>query len=178
MNAHSTLTQVVNMNQAMFHIGLTQDVGRVNALYGGPASGQGTSFHENVFGFLRRVPRNFVMLLALAMLWVVVPATADLAEPGERVNLSAHLVEDKTNVVFFYAQWNKTSMRYKEKLESWQPDKDTVLHIINVKSLKSPVAKQFKIGSLPAFLIYDEEGQLKMKDQAALNEVVKMKMLD
>jgi thiol-disulfide isomerase/thioredoxin len=92
--------------------------------------------------------------------------------------MSAHLVEDKTNVVFFYAQWNKTSMRYKEKLDKWEADEDTVLHFVNVKSMKSPVAKQFKVTSLPSFLIYDEEGQLKMKGQSALNEVVKMKMLE
>ncbi|MFA5506237.1 MAG: hypothetical protein WC423_12455 [Vulcanimicrobiota bacterium] len=105
-------------------------------------------------------------------------AAPDLNEPGERVSLSKHLVADKVNVVFFYARWNKTSMRYKEKLEEWKGDKDTVLHVVNVKALNSPVAKQFKLTEVPAFEIYDEEGRLKMKGQSALNEVVRMKMLD
>lgn len=112
------------------------------------------------------------------LLWTHASAVPDLGEPGERVNLSSHLVEGKTNVVFFYAQWNKTSMRYKEKLDKWTPDKDTVLHVVNVKAMKSPVAKQFNLTTLPTFLIYDEEGRLEMQGQPALNEVVKMKMLD
>ena len=121
------------------------------------------------------------MLLILLLVLLTTPvvwAAPDLNTPGERVNISSHLVADKTNVVLFYARWNKTSMRYKEKLESWKPDKDTVVHFVDVKAMTSPVAKQFKITELPAFEIYDEEGNLKMKGQSALNEVVKMKMLE
>jgi thiol-disulfide isomerase/thioredoxin len=178
MNTHPTFTQVVNMNQAVLDVRFTQDIGGVDAFYRSPTSGQGTSFHSNLFGFLGRVPRHWMAILAVTLFSLAAPSLADLGEPGARVDMSTHLVADKTNVVLFYAQWNKTSMRYKEKLEEWKPDKDTALHFINLKSLKSPVAKQYKITSVPAFLIYDEEGQLKMKDQSALNEVVKMKMLD
>ena len=178
MNTHSTLAQIVNMNKAVLDVGFTQDVGGVDAFYRGSASGQSTSFHSHLFGFLRRVPRRSLTLLLLGLLCLAGPALADLADPGERVDISDHLIADKTNVVLFYAQWNRTSMRYKEKLDECEPDKDTVLHFINLKSLKSPVAKQYKITSVPAFFIYDEEGRLKMKDQSALNEVVKMKLLD
>lgn len=163
------------MNKAVLDIGFTHDVGGVDSFYGSSASGESASFHGNVFGFLRRVPRRLLILLAFALLCLPALAVPDMGKPGERVNLSA-LVEDKTNVVFFYAQWNKTSMRYKEKLDEWTPDKDTVLHVVNIKSMKSPVVKQFKLTGVPAFLIYDEEGNLKMKGQSALNEV--MKMLD
>lgn len=115
-----------------------------------------------------------LVLLTTSLAW----AAPDLNTPGERVNISSHLVADKTNVVFFYARWNKTSMRYKEKLESWKPDKDTVVHFVDVKAMTSPVAKQFKITELPAFEIYDDQGELKMKGQSALNEVVRMKVLE
>ncbi|MCA9775294.1 MAG: hypothetical protein KC800_01200 [Candidatus Eremiobacteraeota bacterium] len=120
------------------------------------------------------------MLALLLLFWLAPPAMAapDINKAGERVNLSTHLVADKTNVVFFYARWNKTSMRYKEKLEAWKADKDTVLHFVDVKAMNSPVAKQFKLTELPAFEIYDEQGNLKMKGQSALNEAVKMKMLE
>ena len=121
------------------------------------------------------------MLLILLLVLLTTPAVwaaPDLNTPGERVNISSHLVADKTNVVLFYARWNKTSMRYKEKLESWKPDKDTVVHFVDVKAMTSPVAKQFKVTELPAFEIYDEKGNLKMQGQSALNEVVKRKMLE
>ena len=157
--------------------GFAHDVGSVDTLYGCSPSTERTSFHGGLFGLSGRVP----MLLTFLLVLLVAPmalAAPDLNTPGERVNLSSHLVADKTNVVFFYARWNKTSMRYKEKLESWKPDKDTVVHFVDVKAMTSPVAKQFKVSELPAFEIYDEEGNLKMKGQSALNEVVKMKMLE
>jgi len=168
------------MNQAVLHVGLTHDIGRVDSLYGSSPSTESASFHAQSFGFLGRVPRLLFLASLFLTLWLAAPSLAgpDLNEPGERVSLSKHLVADKVNVVFFYARWNKTSMRYKEKLEDWQGDKDTVLHVINVKALNSAVAKQFKLTEVPAFEIYDEEGRLKMKGQSALNEVVRMKMLD
>ena len=167
----------MNMNKAVLHVGFAHDVGGVDALYGSPSSTERTSFHASLFGLFRRVPMLLILLLVL-LTTPVVWAAPDLNTPGERVNISSHLVADKTNVVLFYARWNKTSMRYKEKLESWKPDKDTVVHFVDVKAMTSPVAKQFKITELPAFEIYDEEGNLKMKGQSALNEVVKMKMLE
>lgn len=90
-------------------------------------------------------------------------------------DLKSQLVKDKTNVVFFHAPWSKTSSRYLVELESWQEkNKDAVVHLVNVKSLTSPVAKQFSIQAVPAFAIYDGKGDLTEQGQAAQNEVVKM----
>lgn len=166
------------MHQAVLNVGLTENIGGKDTLYRSPSSREGTSFHLGLFGFLGRVPRRFIVGVLLALLVGVAWAAPDINTEGERVSLASHLVEGKTNVVFFYARWNKTSMRYKEKLDDWKGDKDVVLHTVNVKALNSPVSKQFKLSTLPAFEIYDEEGRLKMKDQSALNEVMKLKMLD
>jgi hypothetical protein len=102
-------------------------------------------------------------------------ALPSLNEDGERVDVTSSLEEDKTNIVFFHAPWSKTSSRYKVELERWLPDHpEYKVLLVNVKSLKSPVAKQFKLEAVPAFQIYDEKGHLTKKGQAAQNEVVKI----
>jgi thioredoxin-like negative regulator of GroEL len=94
---------------------------------------------------------------------------------GEKINLSSHLVEGRENVVFFHAPWSKTSSRYKVELEKWtQSNKDVAVFLVEVKNLKSPVAKQFHLTSVPAFSIYDGEGKLLASGQEAHNEVTKM----
>jgi len=98
-----------------------------------------------------------------------------LSEAGERINLASQLVEGKRNVLFFHAPWSKTSSRYKVELERWQKThEDTAVLLVNVKTLKSPVAKQFQLQSVPTFAIYDAEGTLQESGQKAHNEVVKM----
>lgn len=96
-------------------------------------------------------------------------------QSGKRIKLKSILVPEKQNVLFFHASWSKTSSRYKVELSRWQEKHDdTVIHLVDVKTLKSPVSKQFKLKSVPYFLIYDKEGKLAESGQAAQNTVAKM----
>lgn len=96
-------------------------------------------------------------------------------QDGARVELSSRLPKDQQTVVFFHAPWSKTSARYQVELAEWEKKQKTVAVLgVQVKNLGSPVAKQYSITSVPAFLIYDKKGELTHSGQAALSEVLKM----
>lgn len=165
------------MDQAMIHVGFPQDVSCKNSLYGCSASTQSASFHMKCFWSPSRVPRLSFSLTLLFLLLFTLSASAlpSINKDGARLKLSRHLVEDKSNIVFFHAPWSKTSSRYKVELEQWQKQHDdAVVLLVNVKNLNSPVAKQYKLKSVPSFMIYDGEGTLRESGQSAQNEVVKM----
>lgn len=166
------------MNQATVHRRIAQNVGGKDPLYGSSASSQSTSFHLKPFGVRRRVPRSGFALLCL-LLWLVasgpVLALPAANKDGKRVTLSSVLVPEKRNVLFFHAPWSKVSSRYKVQLEKWARKHPEVSVLqVNVKSLKSPVAKQFKLKGVPEFAIYDAKGKLVKSGQDAHNEVVKL----
>ena len=86
-----------------------------------------------------------------------------------------NLVAGKTNIIFFHAPWSKTSSRYEVQLKKWQQKhSETVVLQVNVRSLKSPVAKQYKLKAVPAFGIFDGEGKLMSQGQEAQNTVIKL----
>lgn len=96
-------------------------------------------------------------------------------KPGERVVLRSVLADGKKTILFFHAAWSKTSGRYQVELERWaRTNKDYLVLEVDVKTLKSPVAKQFKLGEVPAFAVYDEKGNLEKDGQSAFNEVTKL----
>jgi len=102
-------------------------------------------------------------------------ALPELNKNGERVEVESRLVEGKVNVIFFHAPWSKTSSRYMVELDEWQKSQDeTVVWQVNVPSLKSPAAKQYGLTNVPAFLIYNDKGELHKKGQSAQNEVIDM----
>lgn len=116
-----------------------------------------------------------VMFVVLLLSSSALAQQSPINRDGARVKIASHLVEDKTNIVFFHAPWSKTSSRYLVELGKKASSLDDVAIIrVDVGTLKSPVAKQYKLTSVPAFLIYDGDGELKMQGQEAQNEVVKL----
>lgn len=96
-------------------------------------------------------------------------------QPGEKVVLSRTLAKDKQTILFFHAPWSKTSGRYLVELDTWakaHPEYSVVQ--VEVKTLKSPVAKQFKLDEVPAFQFYTEKGELSKSGQEAHNEITKL----
>lgn len=163
------------MDQAVLHVASSQDIRREDPLDRSLSSGQRPPFHARKFGFERRVPSR---LLAAALFGLL--ATPSLAFPflnrdGATVNLSSHLPADQQSVVFFHAPWSKTSARYQVELAEWEKRQSKVAILgVQVKKLDSPVAKQYSITEVPAFLIYDKNGKLTHSGQAALSELLKM----
>lgn len=165
----------MNVNQAVVHLVLPQDVRGEDPLYGSPASSQGASFHVPSFWLQSRVPRVILALLLL-LLCGSVQALPVANEKGERIRVNSALVEGKKTVLFFHAPWSKTSGRYQVELERWQKksDREYAVVQVDVQTLKSPVSKQFKLAGVPAFRIYDEEGKLKASGQEAFNQVTEL----
>lgn len=89
--------------------------------------------------------------------------------------MSRTLAKDNTTILFFHAPWSKTSGRYLVELDAWaksHPEYHVVQ--VDVKTLKSAVAKQFKLNEVPAFQFYDEKGELTKSGQEAFNEINKL----
>jgi hypothetical protein len=113
-----------------------------------------------------------VLLLALAG-----PAWAFpfLNKDGQRVDIVTQLPKEQDTVVFFHAPWSKTSARYQVELSAWEKKQTKIAILgIQVKSLDSPVAKQYDVKEVPWFFVYNEKGELTHQGQAALTEVLKM----
>ena len=166
------------MNQTMLDVRRPHNVGRVNSFDGSSSSGQSASFHFQWFVSQVRVPRRglarCLMLMFLLLLTCQAWALPSVSEDGKRIQVKRVLVEGKENILFFHASWSKTSSRYKVELEKWQSQNpDSVIHLVDIKTLKSPVAKQFKLDNVPAFQIFDKRGELEESGQQAYNTISK-----
>lgn len=175
MNPHPTFTEVMDMHQTVLHVASPQDIRRKNPLDRSFSPGQRPPFHSRWFGFGRLTPSRLLWTALFALLSLPSQAFPFVNQDGARVELASHLPKDQEAVVFFHAPWSKTSARYGVELADWEKKQSkTAVLGVQVKNLASPVAKQYNITAVPAFLIYDKTGQLKHSGQAALNEVLKM----
>lgn len=99
-------------------------------------------------------------------------ALPSITKDGKRVSIAAHLPKDKKAIVFFHAYWSDLSGRYLASLKRLEKsDPSLVVLMVDIKTLNSPVAKQYGVKSVPAFQIYDAKGELEKEGAAALNEV-------
>lgn len=87
---------------------------------------------------------------------------------GEKIDLAAHLVPGKTNLVDFYSDYCPPCVRIAPYLDELAQARDDLVVIkvdINRPGVQgidwqSPVAQQFKLNSIPHFKIYGPEGAL------------------
>lgn len=175
MNPHPAFAEVMDMHQTVLHIASPQDIRRKNPLDRGFSPGQRPPFHSRWFGFGALTPSRLLWAALFAFLSLPSLAFPFVNQDGARVELATHLAKDQETVVFFHAPWSKTSARYGVELANWEKTQSKTAVIgVQVKNLSSPVAKQYNITAVPAFLVYDKKGQLKHSGQTALSEVLKM----
>jgi thiol-disulfide isomerase/thioredoxin len=102
--------------------------------------------------------------------------------PGEEFAVESHLQKGKTNIIDFYSEYcppcRKLSPLLK-KLAGQRPDLVVLKVDINRKGVNgidwlSPLARQYKLQSVPYFQIYDGEGNLIKQGQEATMEVILM----
>lgn len=108
--------------------------------------------------------------LALAATALAAPKGAEPAHVamGETINLADHLVPGKTTIVDFTSKYCGPCQVYNEplaKLHAQRADLAVVKVDINRPDVKridwqSPVARQFKLQSIPHFKVYGPDGQL------------------
>lgn len=121
-------------------------------------------------------------LLVSSLLTVVAaiaaePTNTKLAEPrriarGAEVNLADYLVPGKTVIFDFTSEYCPPCRMYDEPLKALHQKRDDLVVVkvdINrpgVKGIdwKSPVAQQYKMGSIPRFKIFDGDGKLIAED--------------
>ena len=169
------------MDQAVLDLALSENIGGENPLDRGLSPGQGTPFHLRWFGFVGFVPSSISPLRLRACGALLLGLTSSgwafpfINKDGQGVEIVKQLPEKKDTVVFFHAPWSKTSSRYQAELSSWEKKQSKVAILgIQVKSLDSPVAKQYGVTEVPWFFVYNKKGELTHQGQPALNEVLKM----
>lgn len=118
---------------------------------------------------MRRLVLGLICLLLITSPALALPS---ITKDGKRVSIAAHLPKDKKAVVFFHAYWSDLSGRYLANLKRLEKsDPSLVVLMVDIKTLNSPVAKQYNVKSVPYFQIYDAKGELEKEGAAALNEV-------
>lgn len=118
-----------------------------------------------------------ITTVALLLCMLLAPALAleDINEPGKKTSVKQHFEEGKKTMVFFYARWDKTANRLQVELDRFdQVDEEWKILRVRLKTLKDPVAGQYAISQVPAFLLYDEKGNLMAQGATAYSEVLKM----
>lgn len=119
-------------------------------------------------------------LLGLALLLsasAAEPTNTKLAEPrriarGAEVTLADYLVPGKTVIFDFTSEYCGPCRMYDEPLKALHQKRDDVVVVkvdINRPGMKgidwkSPVAQQYKMGSIPRFKIFDGNGKLIAED--------------
>ncbi len=94
---------------------------------------------------------------------------------GQEVKLADYLVPGKTTVFDFYSEYCPPCRAIAPRLEALHMTRDDIVVVkidINrpgVKGIdwKSPVARQYKLQSIPHFKVYDPDGNLKAEGDEA-----------
>jgi thiol-disulfide isomerase/thioredoxin len=101
--------------------------------------------------------------------------------PGGEFDIEPYLQKGKINIVDFYSDYcppcRKISPLLK-KLDKQRQDLVVLPVDINRKGIKgidwmSPLAQQYKLNSIPHFLIFDADGNLSKEGQEALVEIMR-----
>jgi thiol-disulfide isomerase/thioredoxin len=128
---------------------------------------------------------SFIVLLVAALLAIPLLAFAGDnqtkgAKPahisqGKEVTLADYLVPGKTTIFDFYSEYCPPCRAIAPRLEKLHMTRDDIVVVkvdINrpgVKGIdwKSPVARQYKLQSIPHFKVYDPDGKLKAEGDEA-----------
>ena len=108
--------------------------------------------------------------------------TINADSAGERVEIAPHLVEGKLNIVDFYSYFCPPCKAIAPDLKSLAAkDSNIVVSTIDINrpgtrgiDWNSPVARQYKLRTIPYFQVYDEQGELVAEGQQAKDLVMKM----
>ncbi|MBP7867079.1 MAG: thioredoxin family protein [Acidobacteria bacterium] len=130
---------------------------------------------------------KIVLLLSLAAL-LAAPAGARPSEAadvekeigfGETVKIEDHLVKGKTVIVDFFSQYCPPCRRISPLLTRLAEKRSDLFVLkvnINRKDVRgidwgSPVARQFKLESVPHFIIYGADGKVLAEGEAAFEKI-------
>jgi len=146
----------------------------------------------------KRLPQMMGMLLAIALL--IIPFTAPMAnpgtdgiseiaarvvnedKPGEEINIQDYLQPGKINIFDFYSEYCPPCRKFAPVLKQLDEKQKGIVVLkvdINRKGVKgidwtSPLIQQYKIRSVPHFMIFNASGQLTHEGESAYYEVLRI----
>ncbi len=99
---------------------------------------------------------------------------------GDPIDLAPHLVQGQINVIDFYSEFCPPCRRIAPHLRQMDAERSdiTVIQVdinrpgVNGIDWQSPVARQFKLQSVPYFRVYDAQGRLLAEGRQAYEMVV------
>ena len=95
--------------------------------------------------------------------------------PGQKVTLGKVLVPGKINVVYFYTPWSSACRQLTPKLEAFvQAHPEYAVLAVHIQKQGSPVAKQYRVHSVPAFLVFDNRGKVQARGEVARRKVLSL----
>ena len=130
-------------------------------------------------------PNRFIWIIGAVLVWVflgagVYPAAAQVQDGntgrgGETLEIRSLLSRDRTTAIDFYSPYCYPCMQMApvmEKLAARMPEVQFVRLNINRATVqgidwKSPLVQQYRIKSVPYFMIFDSRGQLVAEGTAA-----------
>ncbi len=100
--------------------------------------------------------------------------------PGEEVDVKKYLQAGKTNIIDFYSDYCGPCRKispFLVKLDERREDIVVIKIDINRRGVKridwgSPLAKQYKLRSIPHFQVYDGQGKLTSEGREAFAKIV------
>ena len=128
---------------------------------------------------------SFITLLVAALLAIPLAALAGDNQTkgpkpvhisqGKEVTLADYLVPGKTTIFDFYSEYCPPCRAIAPRLEKLHMTRDDIVVVkidINRPGMKgidwkSPVARQYKLQSIPHFKVYDSDGNLKAEGDEA-----------
>jgi len=95
--------------------------------------------------------------------------------PGQKVNLAKVLVPQKINLVYFYTPWSSACKQLTPQLEAFVKEHpEYVVLAVHIQKQGSPVSKQYKVNSVPAFLVFDVRGKVQARGEVARKKVLSL----
>lgn len=99
-----------------------------------------------------------------------------VSKHGEKVDFERELTPGSYTLFEFYADWCSESGKRAPELQSAvKRTNDLVLCRIRVDSMKSPVARQHKVKSLPHFVLFDTRGEFVKQGPAVIEDILQWK---
>jgi thiol-disulfide isomerase/thioredoxin/rRNA maturation protein Nop10 len=139
---------------------------------------------KNNHGMLSKILLSSIVIIVLALGYKFIFASKEIpAYMNEGpVYLSEMVVKGKINIFDFYSDGCGPCRQiapYLHKLKERRPDLNIVKIDINRKGIKgidwnSPTVKQFKIRSIPFFIVIDENGNIMKMNKDAYKYVVEL----
>jgi thiol-disulfide isomerase/thioredoxin len=102
--------------------------------------------------------------------------------PGEEIDLKKHVVKGKYTLFDLYSEYCSPCMRTVPRLKELSLHRaDIAVRSLNINRVEiqgidwdSPLAKQFALSSIPAFIIYGPNGNLIADGEAAKTQVFRV----